>query len=153
MSLWLENKGALVTIVTAFLIHVLFTFDVPNFIITNGYNLILTTASNVSIGVSLLLFPLYGLLADVYLTRYRMLQYSLLKLVFTLIVFLILVVAEIFMFPFKPIMDYLVLSDGILLGLGITSIGIFAANAIQFGMDQLLEASSTQLSAFIHCYF
>ena len=30
------------------------------------------------------------------------------------------------------------------------SIGLFEANAIQFGMDQLLEASSTQLMQCIH---
>ena len=35
----------------------------------------------------------------------------------------------------------------------VTSIGVFEANAIQFGMDQLLEASSDQLSAFVHWYF
>ena len=37
--------------------------------------------------------------------------------------------------------------------IGICSIGSFEANALQFGMDQLLEVSSTQLSAFIHWYF
>ena len=35
----------------------------------------------------------------------------------------------------------------------IASIGLFEANAIQFGTDQLLEAPSTQLSAFIHWFF
>ena len=35
----------------------------------------------------------------------------------------------------------------------VTNVGIYEANAIQFGMDQLLEATSNQLSAFIHWYF
>ena len=30
---------------------------------------------------------------------------------------------------------------------------MFEANAIQFGMDQMLEAFSEQLSPFIHWYF
>ena len=30
---------------------------------------------------------------------------------------------------------------------------MFESNAIQFGMDQMLEASSEQLSSFIHWYF
>ena len=34
-----------------------------------------------------------------------------------------------------------------------SSIGLIEANAIQFGMDQVLEASSTQLSQFNHWYF
>ena len=34
-----------------------------------------------------------------------------------------------------------------------TGLGIFESNAIQFGMDQMLEASSEQLSSFVHWYF
>ena len=36
---------------------------------------------------------------------------------------------------------------------GLAGLGMFEANAIQFGMDQMLEASSEQLSSFIHWYF
>ena len=32
-------------------------------------------------------------------------------------------------------------------------LGMFESNAFQFGMDQMLEASSEQLSSFIHWYF
>ena len=35
----------------------------------------------------------------------------------------------------------------------IISVGMFEANAIQFGMDQMFEASSKQLSSFIRWYF
>ena len=37
--------------------------------------------------------------------------------------------------------------------MGSISLGLFEANAIQFGMDQLLESSSDQLSSFIHWYY
>ena len=37
--------------------------------------------------------------------------------------------------------------------LGVLSLGLFEANIIQLGMDQLLEASSDQLSSFIHWYY
>ena len=33
------------------------------------------------------------------------------------------------------------------------SLNMYEANAIQFGMDQMIEASSQQLSSFIHWYF
>ena len=33
------------------------------------------------------------------------------------------------------------------------SVGLFEANAIQFGLDQLLEASTPKLIAFIHWYY
>ena len=33
------------------------------------------------------------------------------------------------------------------------AIGLFESTAIQFGMDQMLEASSDKLSTFIHWYY
>ena len=52
------------------------------------------------------------------------------------------------------------LSVGILIALTmpgllcfLLSLGLFEANAIQFGMEQLLESSSDQLSSFIHWYY
>ena len=35
----------------------------------------------------------------------------------------------------------------------LAGLGLFEANVIQFGMDQLLEASSDQLGTFIHWYY
>ena len=35
----------------------------------------------------------------------------------------------------------------------ISGLGMYEANAIQFRMDQMLEASSTKLSSFIHWYY
>ena len=35
----------------------------------------------------------------------------------------------------------------------ILSLGMFQATAIQFGMDQMVEASSDQISAFVHWYY
>ena len=42
---------------------------------------------------------------------------------------------------------------GIFAVIAIATIGIFEANAVQFGMDQLMEASSAQLSSFTHWYY
>ena len=36
---------------------------------------------------------------------------------------------------------------------GLIGFSMYESNAIQFGMDQMLEASSEQLSSFIHRYF
>ena len=35
----------------------------------------------------------------------------------------------------------------------IIALGLFEANAIQFGLDQLLEAPTTKLISFIHWYY
>ena len=82
-----------------------------------------------------------------------MLQFSLLLLVFVLIIVLFLGMAEIQAFPLQLNTYVSLFLASILIIASITGIGIFEANALQFGMDQLLEASSSQLSAFVHWYF
>ena len=137
-----------------FVYTLIFAFDVPSFLLNDGHTANFVVATNLSLGVSLLLFPVFELIADVWLTRYRMLQLSLLMLVFVLIVALIILMAGNLSFPYLLMNKYIFLPATSVLLIGvITSIGIFEANALQFGMDQLLEASSTQLSTFVHWYF
>ena len=40
-----------------------------------------------------------------------------------------------------------------LIALITTGVGLFEANALQFGLDQLLEAPTPKLIAFIHWYY
>ena len=61
----MENKEALVIITNTFLIHLMLAFNVPSFMINNGNPANVVLAINVSIGVSLLLFLVFGLIADV----------------------------------------------------------------------------------------
>ena len=37
--------------------------------------------------------------------------------------------------------------------MAITGVGLFEANAIQFGLDQLLEAPTPKLISFVHWYY
>ena len=102
-------------------------------------------------GVSYLCYPLIGWLADVRFTRF--------KVIFSSLVFNILVSCGSLagaVWAFTTVDDEDKLGHLILLFLivpGIVSLSMFEANAIQFGMDQLLEASSEQLSSFIHWYY
>ena len=41
----------------------------------------------------------------------------------------------------------------LILALAIVGKGMFESTAIQFGTDQMIEASSNQLSTFIHWYY
>ena len=84
-----------------------------------------------------------------------MLQLSLLMLVFILVVALTIEMAAFLAVQFFSHLPnyYTYFSMSILAACAIASIRVFEAIAIQFGMDQLLEASSDQLSTFVHWYF
>ena len=108
-------------------------------------------------GVLLLVYPLLGHLADVYLTRYRVLKSSL--IILTIVGFAGLVyegidtaasvLGNIEVFHHTP--------TGVLQAIGLTvfiiGLGLFESNVIQFGLDQLLEAPTPKLIAFIHWYY
>ena len=86
----MDYKEATLMIVTSFLIHIYFTFDVKPYFLSNDGILSDQTAGKVSIGVALLLFPLFGIVADVWLTRYKMIQTSLIVLTSILAIALII---------------------------------------------------------------
>ena len=96
-----------------------------------------------------LFYPLAGWIADARIGRYRVIQISL---------WLLLIGHCVLFFPFLfiqliEIPDYLVCIFP--LGYLLINAGLvgFRTNIIQFGMDQMVAASGTQLSAFIHWYY
>ena len=102
-------------------------------------------------GLMFLIYPLLGHLADVYLTRYRTLKCG---------AGIIVTAGIIFISWFAIIHSHIVVGKdgkyavGCLIIIGITiGIGLFEANAIQLGLDQLLEAPTSKLIAFIHWYY
>ena len=110
-------------------------------------------------GAMFLSYPLLGHLADVCLTRYRVLKCGLVILIGSILYKTLYAVAnEIAYIVFdsdvlengKLRLASVVIPAVILLLVGI---GLFEANAIQFGLDQLLEAPTSKLIAFIHWYY
>ena len=108
-------------------------------------------------GVLFLLYPLVGHLTDVYLTRYRSLILSYGILIFTACAAVVYIgidlagssIWKISIFHhWKTVIVWIIMFLVYSVGLG-----LFQANAIQFGLDQLLEAPTPKLIAFIHWYY
>ena len=106
--------------------------------------------------IAYLLYPLLGWLSDVYFTRYKVIRLAF--IIMTLAAFgsfivTLSVVLDMNIVHHEPgtIIVMVLITVGFLSVL--LSLGLFEANAIQFGMDQLLESSSNQLSSFVHWYY
>ena len=104
----------------------------------------------------MIFYPLGGLLADVYFRRYKVIRASLIMITVSMLVLFIKVVVTVQMgvsqnsLVWKKIVYVLGgLSVLILLGLGLAG---FTSNIVQFGLDQLFDAPSSKLGAFVHLY-
>ena len=110
-------------------------------------------------GVLFLFYPVLGHLADVYLTRYRALISGMVILINSILYIAVYFIANAIAYAAfdsnvletsKKEVTAVIIPGYILFILGQ---GLFEANAIQFGLDQLLEAPTPKLIAFIHWYY
>ena len=147
---------SLFTLITCLFIHV--QLIIGNFWIAYaayGYWLWLWSIFQ---GLLYLLYPLCGWIAEVYSSNFKFLKWS-------FAIFLLSSIAlgisgiERLLTPFAtpdpqlqghPILVIMFIA---ILIVCLISTSMYEANAIQFGMDQMIEASSEQLSSFIHWYF
>ena len=111
------------------------------------------------LGLLFLLYPLVGHLTDVYMTRYRSLKWSFVFLILAasmgaiyMGVLIPISIVENVHVLFQPSYPYLYVAALIII-VCVIGLGLFQANAIQFGLDQLLEAPTPKLIAFIHWYY
>ena len=109
------------------------------------------------IGLLFFVYPYVGHITDVYLTRYRSLKCSFILLILafcTAFVFVGFLIATSSMNGnnrYHESLLYIPLC--IIFLVYIVGLGLFQANAIQFGLDQLLEAPTPKLISFIHWYY
>ena len=115
------------------------------------------TAYIVGQGVLLLVYPLLGHLADVYLTRYRVLKSSLILLTIIGLAGLVYEGIDTAVNTLSKITLFHHSQTSIIVATSLMvytiGLGLFEANIIQFGLDQLLEAPTPKLIAFIHWYY
>ena len=106
-------------------------------------------------GLAFISYPLIGLLADVKLTRYRMIRLS----CWVTFVSHLLLLGNLCFVLLYSISNNNVLGTVFLITAIPTTVslivgkGMFESTVIQFGTDQMIEASSAQLSTFIHWYY
>ena len=100
-----------------------------------------------AIGISL---PIGGWLADAYVGRYRVIKCGMLIMWFGAILNgFNLVLSEVFV-PYRIHgYQWVTLIANIITGVGF---GAYQANIVQFGIDQLIDATSTEISSFIMWY-
>ena len=107
-------------------------------------------------GLLYLFYPVCGLLSEVFRWNFKTIIVSFILMAVSSIAMLITSTVWIIgvVYSLWPQIHYIIIGiDVPFLVIGIISVGMFEANAIQFGMDQMFEASSKQLSSFIRWYF
>ena len=153
MTLVYETKMAFTGVYLTIIYTVLLHFNVVGtnawivYIVDIGGKLMLPLQ-----GLVFISYPVIGLLADTKLTRYRMICLSCWILFVSISmssILIILISTEVVTFYNIP----LVAVGCALLVLVIVGKGMFESTVIQFGTDQMIEASSNQLSTFIHWYY
>ena len=100
------------------------------------------------VGIALIqmtLFPLGGLMADIWQGRYRIVYLSFIKITLGFICLIPLAISN----HYSNSLAWLVCFPVIFLSLGFAG---FQSNAVQFGLDQLKDAPSEKLSVFLHWY-
>ena len=142
----MENKTVYLIVLCCFLLHVTVMgsdFALYHTVAHDG-----TLVYLLSQAVAYLLYPLLGWLADVYFTRYKFVLFSFIATIVATLLTLITAVLFLYFHEYRELM----VLGGTGVAIGLVGIGLFESTAIQFGMDQMMEASSDQLSTFIHWY-
>ena len=114
----------------------------------------------ITVGLLFCCYPCLGHLADVRLNRYRTLRFSLVIMLTGEVILLLFYLVSISITAAlnsshysKQVITTITFTCMIGLIITVIGVGLFEANAIQFGLDQLLEAPTPKLITFIHWYY
>ena len=134
----LKNRGAILILVWTLLITGAFNFSL-------NQNLgVLFSIQLVAGGLTL---SIAGWLADIYFGRYRVIHWSVWALFFSLVLATANLVVERLVYGYSILISRYVY--GILMVIAAIGFGGFLANIIQFGVDQLHDASTDEITSFI----
>ena len=142
----LKNKGALLVLVLNFLATCGYYYLRELLIVSDSFSYC-SMCFKVILLVPFIVLVFAGWLADIRLGRYNVLYWSGLTMWLSTVLLLVsLIIAQIVDWN---LLNYLHLVFLVLLGVGY---GGFQANIIQFGIDQLIDASSDEIVAYVNWY-
>jgi peptide/histidine transporter 3/4 len=150
--------GAYLTVLYAILLH--FTLVGIDSVLINSANNLVSHGFFSIQGVILICYPVIGLLGDIKFTRYKMISYSfwLIFIPHCLMIVLSIIILSNYS-SCSHLNEQYVLGKfhtaftAIFVIIAMCGKGMFESTALQFGFDQMIEASSSQLSSFIHWYY
>ena len=141
-----KNKGAILVLVWSFLVTSLYLYI--SHVASNMYNNdIVYIIIQTIVGLTM---PIAGCLADVRFGRYKVISASIWTMWLTSMLLTAgIVIGQSVDLKNESYYEMLLTALTVLLGLGY---GAFQANIIQFGVDQLFDASSSEIMAFVMWY-
>ena len=100
-------------------------------------------------GIMYLLYPLCGWISDVYLSNFKAIKFSFFAALISSVMTYLTSLYSIF---YPSTHASVVIFTLIAVLFGMLGLGLYEANAIQFALNQMVEASSEQLSSFVYWY-
>ena len=148
---WLKNKGAVLVLIWSFLCFTVYHYFTIREISRDSVKERLPLSSGATISMGLIL-PLGGWLADAF-DNYRVIHYGMWIMWFgAMLNGFSLVIGKVIEDYGAHIDPWVSLFAKVIMGLGL---GVFQANIIQFGIDQLIDASSVEITHCVvyYCHF
>ena len=149
-SRWLKNKGAILVLIWSYLsisVYHFYTMSATKNPVTHKTYLPLKPGEILAASIFL---PVGGWLADAYFGRYKVILCGMWIMWLAAMLNGVSLVVGMVILPYKEHGHlWVALICRIVIGAGF---GAFQANIFQFGIDQLLEASSTEITSFVSWY-
>ena len=156
----MKKQASMIVILCSLLLHLAASFMQKRYILNMLPNTTRTGMICIQ-GLLFLLYPVLGYVADVRLSRYRTIKTSVVMLVISGAMAVVLAGSDSVVTALVYVHihgNHWYATIGALMcvcvfTVGVLGVGLFEANAIQFGLDQLLEAPTPKLITFIHWYY
>ena len=148
-SKWVRNKGTILVLIWSFLGSGVYHYLTMTKQLQDWVKKSFIFSGGELMGIAVML-PIGGWLADAYFGRYRVIRCGMwIMWVGAMLNGLSLMVGKIVDWYSTTVDPWISLASKVMMGVGL---GAFQANVVQFGIDQLIDASSTEVIAFIMWY-